>query len=205
MINCIMTWALCGIFPPGSITVCSVDINQSYAPCTLPISLPRVSIPQENLSAHGTVRNILAGNSVEAFGGLGYELGSSWSRGQSWALYSYVLSYIHTQKQEYLDAAKQVAHYFIANLAEYPVSLCDFRAPEIPIIYDSTAGACATYELIETAKKRKNTKIILDVVKGNVPAEKLYRKIGFTCTGEKYERIERIGNVCFSVYEYIIR
>lgn len=152
MINCIMTWALCGIFPPGSITVCSVDINQSYAPCTLPISLPRVSIPQENLSAHGTVRNILAGNSVEAFGGLGYELGSSWSRGQSWALYSYVLSYIHTQKQEYLDAAKQVAHYFIANLAEYPVSLCDFRAPEIPIIYDSTAGACATYELIETAK-----------------------------------------------------
>ena len=60
-------------------------------------------------------------------------------------------------------------------------------------------------KLIETAKKRKNTKIILDVVKGNVPAEKLYRKIGFTCTGEKYERIERIGNVCFSVYEYIIR
>ena len=110
-----------------------------------------------HLRADGSVHHIVnldsvTGEAVEAFGGQGYELGSSWSRGQSWALYGYALSYIHTQKQEYLDAAKRVAHYFIANLAEYPVPLCDFRAPKEPVLYDTTAGACAACGLIEIAK-----------------------------------------------------
>lgn len=110
-----------------------------------------------HLRADGSVHHIVdldlvTGEPVEAFGGQGYELGSSWSRGQSWALYGYVLSYIHTQKQEYLDAAKRVAHYFIANTAEYAVPLCDFRAPETPVLYDTSAGACAACGLIELAK-----------------------------------------------------
>ena len=110
-----------------------------------------------HLRADGSVHHmvdldIVTGEPVEAFGGQGYELGSSWSRGQSWALYGYVLSYIHTQKQVYLDAAKRVAHYFIANIAEYAVPLCDFRAPKEPVIYDTTAGACAACGLIEIAK-----------------------------------------------------
>ncbi len=110
-----------------------------------------------HLRADGSVHHIVdldlvTGEPVEAFGGQGYELGSSWSRGQSWALYGFALSYIHTQKQEYLDAAKRVAHYFIANLAEYPVPLCDFRAPQEPVLYDTTAGACAACGLIEIAK-----------------------------------------------------
>ncbi|MCI9626146.1 MAG: glycosyl hydrolase family 88 [Clostridia bacterium] len=110
-----------------------------------------------HLRADGSVHHIVdldivTGEPVEAFGGQGYELGSAWSRGQSWALYGYILSYIHTQKQVYLDAAKRVAHYFIANTAEYGVPLCDFRAPQEPVIYDTTAGACAACGLIEIAK-----------------------------------------------------
>lgn len=104
-------------------------------------------------SAHHIVNlDLVTGEAIEAFGGQGYELGSAWSRGQSWAVYGYILSYIHTQKQEYLDAAKRSAHYFIANLAEYPVPLCDFRAPAEPVVYDTTAGACAACGLIEIAK-----------------------------------------------------
>ena len=110
-----------------------------------------------HLRADGSVHHIVnldivTGEPIEAFGGQGYELGSSWSRGQSWALYGYVLSYIHTGKQDYLEAAKRVAHYFIANTAEYAVPLCDFRAPKEPVIYDTTAGACAACGLIEIAK-----------------------------------------------------
>lgn len=59
-------------------------------------------------------------------------------------------------------------------------------------------------KLFKIAKERKNQKIILDVVKGNVPAEKLYIKFGFKFTGEKCEFIERIGKVCFNTYECII-
>lgn len=59
-------------------------------------------------------------------------------------------------------------------------------------------------KLFQIADERKNHKIILDVVKDNLPAEKLYNKFGFKSTGEKYEFIERIGKVCFNTYEYII-
>lgn len=76
---------------------------------------------------------------------------SSWSRGQSWALYGFVLSYIHTKKQEYLDTAKKVAHYFIANICDTYVPKCDFRSPDEPVILDTTAGAIAACGLIEIA------------------------------------------------------
>lgn len=79
--------------------------------------------------------------------------GSSWSRGQSWALYGFVLSYIHTGKREYLDTAKRVAHYFISAIAsEGYIPKCDFRAPDEPVVIDTTAGAIAACGLIEIAK-----------------------------------------------------
>jgi len=84
--------------------------------------------------------------------GQGYELGSSWSRGQAWALYGFILSYIHTQKQEYLDTAKRIAHYFIACICDDWLPKCDFRSPNEPVIYDSTAGACAACGLIVIAR-----------------------------------------------------
>lgn len=77
---------------------------------------------------------------------------SSWSRGQAWAIYGFALSYIHTGKQEFLDASKRAAHYFIANTAEDSVPLCDFRAPAEPVYHDTSAGACAACGLIELAK-----------------------------------------------------
>lgn len=78
---------------------------------------------------------------------------SSWSRGQSWAIYGYAMSYIYTGQQRYLDAAKQVAHYFIANVCTTGyVPMSDFRAPEEPVVYDTSAGAVAVCGLIEIAK-----------------------------------------------------
>ena len=84
----------------------------------------------------------------------GYEpQNSSWSRGQSWALYGFTLSYIHTGEQRYLDAAKRVAHYFIANVCNTNyIPLADFRAPAEPVYIDSSAGALAACGLIELAK-----------------------------------------------------
>ncbi len=83
----------------------------------------------------------------------GYESESSWSRGQSWAIYGFVLSYIHTGEQRFLDAAKKVAHYFIAAVCnDGYIPKSDFRAPEEPIVLDSSAGAIAACGLIEIAK-----------------------------------------------------
>ena len=83
----------------------------------------------------------------------GYNTESSWSRGQAWALYGFVLSYIHTEKKEYLDAAKRVAHYFIAAICNDGfVPKLDFRAPKEPRYIDTSAGAIAACGLIEIAK-----------------------------------------------------
>ncbi|MBP3361292.1 MAG: glycoside hydrolase family 88 protein [Clostridia bacterium] len=84
--------------------------------------------------------------------GQGYAEGSSWSRGQAWAIYGFVLSYIHTGNAKYLNAAKNVSHYFISNICDEYVAKCDFRSPEEPVIYDSTAGVIAACGLIEIAK-----------------------------------------------------
>ena len=62
-------------------------------------------------------------------------------------------------------------------------------------------GSNMMKKMFEVAEKRGNEKILLDVVKGNLPAEKLYQKIGFQYVGERTEPVERVGNVCFSIYE----
>lgn len=92
------------------------------------------------------------GEFLENLGGQGYGQGSSWSRGQGWALYGMARSYAYTGKQAYLDAAKQSAHYVIANVALNDfVPLLDFRAPGEPVRIDTTAGVIAACGLLELA------------------------------------------------------
>ncbi len=113
---------------------------------------------ENHIRKDGSVRHIVIydyenGGMLDDLGGQGYEKGSSWSRGQSWGLYGFVLNYNHTGKQEYLDTAKRIANYFIASVADTDyLPLCDFRAPLSPVLYDSTAGAIASCGLIELAK-----------------------------------------------------
>ena len=114
---------------------------------------------RDHIRPDGSVNHIVVHDThqpdvvLETKAGQGYEIGSSWSRGVSWALYGFVLSYIHTKEQRYLEAAKKVAHYFISNVANTGwLPLLDFRAPDEPIYYDSTAGAIAACGLIEIAK-----------------------------------------------------
>lgn len=102
--------------------------------------------------AHIVEHNRDTGELVATYGGQGYAVGSSWSRGQAWGLYGFTLSYIHTKEERYLDAAKQIANYFIANCSDDWLPRVDFRAPSEPVMYDSTAGLCAACGMIELAK-----------------------------------------------------
>ncbi|MDO5396984.1 MAG: glycoside hydrolase family 88 protein [bacterium] len=103
-------------------------------------------------SNHQIVFDINTGELIAEPGGQGYESGSSWSRGLSWAVYGYALSYRHTGREHYLNVAKRSAAYFMANtaLTGY-VPLADFRAPKEPVYYDTTAGAAAACGLLEIA------------------------------------------------------
>lgn len=105
----------------------------------------------------GSVNHIVefnpqTGEKVRTYGGQGYENGSAWTRGQGWALYGFVISYIHTGKQEYLDTAKKVAHYCMANIPESGIIPVDFRQPAEPKWEDSCGACIMASGLIELSK-----------------------------------------------------
>lgn len=101
---------------------------------------------------HAVVFDPQTGEYKDNPGCQGYEPGSSWSRGQTWMIYGMALCYRHTKKQEYLDAAKKTAHYFISNVCcrDY-IAPADFRAPN-QALADTTATACAACGLLEIAE-----------------------------------------------------
>lgn len=102
---------------------------------------------------HQIVFDVNTGELIGTPGGQGYESGSSWSRGQAWAIYGFALSYRHTGEVRYLDAAKRTAAYFVLNAAQTGyIPLADFRAPAEPVYFDTTAGAIAACGLLEISE-----------------------------------------------------
>lgn len=114
----------------------------------------RDHVREDGSTAHICVHDPATGELLETLGGQGIGEGSCWSRGLGWGIYGFVLSYIHTAKKEYLDAAKKMAHYYIANACEDGyLPRVDYRAPVIEKEqYDSTAAAIIACGLIEIAK-----------------------------------------------------
>ncbi len=105
----------------------------------------------------GSVRHIVefapeSGEFVRDYGGQGYAQGSSWTRGQGWGLYGFMMSYIHTHEQRYLEAAEKIAEYFIAHIPEDGLIPVDFCQPSEPAWHDDTAAAIAACGLLELAK-----------------------------------------------------
>ena len=91
------------------------------------------------IRADGSARHIVefdpeTGAFVRDYGGQGYAQGSSWTRGQTWALYGFVMSYKHTGAVRYLAMAQKVAEYFMAHIpadGRNPGGLLPARRAEI--------------------------------------------------------------------------
>ncbi len=102
---------------------------------------------------HIVIHDENTGDVIEIPGGQGCVSGSSWSRGQSWAIYGFAQSYNWTKNDEYLNTAKRIAHYIISNLSQSGfVPKCDYRQPAESHLLDSSAGAITACGLIEIAK-----------------------------------------------------
>lgn len=94
----------------------------------------------------------MTGAFMKSQGGQGYGEGSSWTRGQAWAVYGFALSYIHTKNPEYLTYAKKIGKYFMENIPESGLIPVDFRQPADCTLEDSSAAAIAACGLIEISK-----------------------------------------------------
>jgi unsaturated chondroitin disaccharide hydrolase len=83
----------------------------------------------------------------------GYEDGSTWTRGQSWGVYGFALSYRYTKNPLYLETAKRMAKYFLERLPEDNVVYWDFDVETGPDTKrDSSASAitaCGILEILE--------------------------------------------------------
>ncbi len=101
---------------------------------------------REFVREDGSVNHIVefdpwTGKAVRSLGGQGYGVGSSWTRGQAWALYGFTISYLHTHDEKYRNTAERVAEYCLANIPENGLIPIDFRQPKEPWPEDS-CGAC---------------------------------------------------------------
>ncbi|MCL1963717.1 MAG: glycoside hydrolase family 88 protein, partial [Firmicutes bacterium] len=101
---------------------------------------------------HIVVFDPTTGEALDAPAGQGYAKGSSWSRGQSWALYGFTLSYMATGEEAYLQTARRVAAYFMRNVRPDGLTDCDFAQPGGKERIDNIAGAIAACGLLELAR-----------------------------------------------------
>jgi unsaturated chondroitin disaccharide hydrolase len=83
----------------------------------------------------------------------GYTDGSTWARGEAWALYGYTMCYRETKNPVYLQQAKDVANFIFThkNMPSDLVPYWDFDAPRIPDeprdVSATSVMASALYEL----------------------------------------------------------
>ncbi len=105
---------------------------------------------REDGSVHHIVQfDVNTGDIIGTLGGQGKEVGSSWTRGQAWAIYGFALSYRHTKDEKYLETAKKIAKYFAANLPESGLVPVDFYQDKELDWEDSTAAAIAACGMLE--------------------------------------------------------
>lgn len=110
---------------------------------------------RDNGSSEHIVRfNTDTGAVEEKYGGQGCYEGSSWTRGQGWAIYGFIQNYQYTHDKSDLETSINAANYFIENAkkTDYKIK-CDFCQPEEDELYDSSAAAVASCGMIELYKE----------------------------------------------------
>ncbi len=113
---------------------------------------------REHLREDGSVVHICVHDEnservTETLAGQGYAVGSAWSRGQSWAMYGFLLSYRYTKEKRYLQASRAACDYFVKEVekSDFRV-LTDFCQPKETGYVDNTAAVCAACALIEISR-----------------------------------------------------
>ena len=101
----------------------------------------------------GSVRHIVVfdpetGKIIKTLGGQGIDEKSSWTRGQSWAIYGFVISYLHTCKTDYLNAAVKVADHVLSVIPASGLIPVDYDQSNDIDYEDDTAAAITACGLL---------------------------------------------------------
>lgn len=68
----------------------------------------------------------------------GFAHETNWARGQSWAIYSYVVCFLETEDTKYLDQAEKAFEVVARhpNMPEDDIPYGDYDAPDIPETFE---------------------------------------------------------------------
>ncbi len=108
-------------------------------------------VRQDGSVNHIVVFDPFTGEMKESLGGQGYGVGSSWTRGQSWGIYGFALSYRYTGDRKYLETSGKIADYVLSAMPGSYLVPIDYRQPADVDLEDSTAAAITASGLIELA------------------------------------------------------
>ncbi len=108
----------------------------------------------------GSVHHIVTfdpdtGRFIKALGGQGMAEGSAWTRGQSWAIYGFALSYYHTKEERYLATSCRVADYILSKIPESGLIPVDYDQPADCAWEDDTASAITASGLLLLSRELK--------------------------------------------------
>ncbi|KAF8521923.1 glycoside hydrolase family 88 protein [Hysterangium stoloniferum] len=95
--------------------------------------------------------NSTTGAVIERKTAFGYADNSTWTRGQSWAIYGFANMYNRTRFERYLDTARRTASLYTSRLPSSGVPPWDFDAPS-PAPADTASGVIAATGLLFLAQ-----------------------------------------------------
>ena len=105
---------------------------------------PNTGKPEINIA------NELKNNTRYSF--KGYEAASSWAFGQAAAIYGFTTAYRYSGNVLFLNNAKIIADYYLANTPENGIPLWDLNLPAgEPKVYDTSAAALAATGMLKLA------------------------------------------------------
>jgi unsaturated chondroitin disaccharide hydrolase len=113
----------------------------------------RQFIRPDNSVIHACVFDPKTGQPLGAANHCGFSKDSYWSRGASWGIYGFALSYSYTRQERYLQTSLRLAREFLKQLDAEVVPVWDFRLPaHAQSLRDASAAAVTVCGIQELAK-----------------------------------------------------
>jgi unsaturated chondroitin disaccharide hydrolase len=122
----------------------------------------RVLLRGDGSTAHEGIFDLETGEFLRQSTQQGFRGDSCWSRGLTWALYGFTVSYEYSRDPRFIQAAEACADYYITHTPADGVPPWDYNAPaENRALVDSSAGAIAAAGLMRLCRH------IVDPMKGH--------------------------------------
>ena len=114
------------------------------------LTIARDFVRDDGSTWHHVYYDTTTGQVTERVAGSAYSVDSTWARGQAWAILGFSAAYRATGDERFLEAARKVTDWYLADVPDDGVPYWDFGDPAIPDApRDSSAAAIAASGMVD--------------------------------------------------------